>query len=135
MVLSMPLGVEVPPLPIVEGDDLAKDSQTALAATIVIENDDPDDIAERKANIGWAKVDMQAHIQEGGSAVSYLNQLEERRKAEAARQQAARAEAEAKIVELAKKLSDQELQKQRQAINQELIDNAVQPLEDEAEEE
>jgi hypothetical protein len=38
-------------------------------------------------------------------------------------------------VELAKKLSDQELQKQRQAINQELIDNAVQPLEDEAEEE
>jgi hypothetical protein len=135
MVLSMPLGVEVPPLPIVEGDDLAKDSQTALAATIVIENDDPDDIAERKANIGWAKVDMQAHIQEGGSAVSYLNQLEERRKAEAARQQAARAEAEAKIVELAKKLSDQELQKQRQAINQELIDNEVQPLEDEAEEE
>jgi hypothetical protein len=135
MVLSMPLGVEVPPLPIVEGDDLAKDSQAALASTIVIENDDPDDIAERKVNIGWAKMDMQAHIQEGGSAVSYLNQLEERRKAEAARQQAARAEAEAKIVELAKKLSDQELQKQRQAINQELIDNAVQPLEDESEEE
>jgi hypothetical protein len=67
--------------------------------------------------------------------VSYIKQLEKRRNEEAARQQAARAEAEAKIVELAKKLSDQELQKQRQAINQELIDNAVQPLEDEAEEE
>jgi hypothetical protein len=129
MVLSMPLGVDAPPLPIADGDDLAKDSQTALAATIVIEDNDPDDIAERKANIGWAKVDMQAHIQEGGTAVSYIKQLEERRNADAARQQAARAEAEARIVELAKQLSDQELQKQRQALNQWLIDNEVEPLE------
>jgi hypothetical protein len=135
MVLSMPSGVEVPPLPIAEGDDLAKDSQTALASTIVIEENDPDEIAERKANIGWAKVDMQAHIKEGGTAVSYIKQLEERRKEEAARQQAARAEAEARIVELAKKLSEQELQKEREALNRWLIDNEVPPLEGENEEE
>jgi hypothetical protein len=128
-------GVGVPPLPVSANDDLGEDVATAMKATIMIPADASDDDANHLANVGWVKIDMQAHIQEGGSAVSYIKQLEKRRNEEATRQQAARAEAEAKIVELAKKLSDQELQKQRQAINQELIDNAVQPLEDEAAEE
>jgi hypothetical protein len=128
-------GSQVPPLPVSVGDDLGEDVATAMKATIVIPADASDDDANHLANVGWAKIDMQAHIQEGGSGVSYIKQLEQRRNEEATRQQAVRAEAEAKIVELAKKLSDQELQKQRQAINQELIDNAVQPLEDESEEE
>jgi hypothetical protein len=128
-------GSQVPPLPVSANDDLGEDVATAMKATIMIPADASDDDANHLANVGWVKIDMQAHIQEGGSAVSYIKQLEKRRNEEATRQQAARAEAEAKIVELAKKLSDQELQKQRQAINQELIDNAVQPLEDESEEE
>ncbi len=132
MVLSVPPGVDVPPLPIAEGDDLAQDSANALASTIVIEEDDSDATAVHKENVGWAKVEMREHLeQEGGTAVSYIKRLEERRKEEAARQQAARAEAEAKIVELAKELSAQELEKQREAINQWLIDNDVAPLEDE----
>ncbi|MBM4164373.1 MAG: hypothetical protein FJ222_08035 [Lentisphaerae bacterium] len=128
-------GVEVPPLPVSADDDLGEDAATAMKATIVIPEHASDDDANHLANVGWAKVDMQAHIKEGGTAVSYIKQLEERRNEEARRQQAARAEAEARIVELAKKLSEQELQKQRKALNQWLVDNEVEPLEDPAEEE
>jgi len=136
MVLSMPPEVDVPPLPIVDGDTLEKDSAHALASTIIIDDTDADDVADLKVNIGWAKVQLKEHLeQEGGTAVSYIKRLEERRKEEAARQREARAEAEAKLVELAKDLSAQELAKQREAINQWLIDNDVEPLEPEEEEE
>jgi hypothetical protein len=128
-------GTDVPPLPVADGDDLSEDAAKALTSTIVIQEDASDEDANHLANVGWAKVDMQAHIKEGGTAVSYIKQLEERRKEEAARQQKARAEAEAKIVELAKKLSEQELQKEREALNRWLIDNEVPPLEGENEEE
>jgi hypothetical protein len=129
MAVGGPPGSQVPPIPVSAGDDLGEDVATAMKATIVISETASDEDANHLANVGWAKVDMQAHIQEGGTAVSYIKQLEERRNADAARQQAARAEAEARIVELAKQLSDQELQKQRQALNQWLIDNEVEPLE------
>jgi hypothetical protein len=126
MELSIPPGIVAPPLPMAAVTEAQ--AQHALDKTITITNDDDDEIAARKVDVGWAKNDMRQHIADGGSAQSYLEGLRERRAADAARKRTARAEAEAKIVELAKELNARELEKQRAIINQWLIDNDVEPL-------
>jgi hypothetical protein len=107
---------------------LQNESKKALGSLIVIETNDTDAAASQKELVGIAKVEMADHIQAGGTAVSYLQTLKERRNAEIARQQEARAAAEAQIQELAKKLSQDELNQQLDAINKTLTDTGVAPI-------
>jgi hypothetical protein len=126
MELSIPPGVASPPLPIL--GDLHEETHKALASVIVIETNDTDAVAAHKENVGWAKEELRSHIQEGGNAVSYLQTLKDRRAAEIARQKEAREAAEAQVRELAKKLSQEELDKQLDAINKNLTDTGVDPI-------
>ena len=121
---SIPPGIACPPLPITEelNED---DTHAALASVIVIAANDTDEMATHKENVGRAKEELRTHLQEGGTAVSYLQVLKDRREAEIVRQKAAREAAEAQIHELAKKMSAAEVQTTLDAINQTLTDSGV----------
>lgn len=127
MELSVPLGVTPPPPPIC--GDLSAESEKALAAVIVIETNDTDNAAAQKENVGMAKEELRTHLKDGGTTISYLQSLRERRDAEFARQTAAREAAEAQINQLAKKLNQAELDKQLDVINKNLSDIGVDPIE------
>ena len=126
MELSVPPGTDAPPLPIV--DDMPRDTRKALSSVIVIETNDTEAVAAHKENIGWAKAELKSHIQEGGSTSSYLQTLKARRAAEIARQKEAREQAEARIRDLANKLSTAEMEKQLEEVNKTLTDNGVEPI-------
>jgi hypothetical protein len=126
MELSVPAGVESPPLPIT--DDMEHDVHKALANVIVIETNDTDTVATHKETVGLAKLELKDHMKAGGTTKSYLQTLKDRRDAEIARQKAARDAAEAQIRELAKKLGQEELERQLEAINKNLTDNGVEAI-------
>jgi len=127
MELSVPAGVSSPPLPIT--GELQTDARKALSTVIVIETNDTESVAVHKENVGLAKEEMRLHLQEGGTPVSYLQTLKDRREAEIARQKAARETAEAQLRELARKLTQEELDKQLDTINQKLGESGVDPIE------
>lgn len=126
MELSVPLGLNPPPLPI--SGDLSDEAATALGSVIVIEANDTEAAATQKEEVGRAKEELRAHLQNGGTTLSYLQSLRERRDAECARQTAAREAAEAQIRQLSKKLSQAELHQQLDVINKKLAGFGVDPI-------
>ncbi len=82
MIASVPLGSTLPPLPIVEGDDLASDSGRALTTPVVIKEDDDAHLVTHKESVALIKEDMRQTIAaEGGTASSYLKRLQARHRA------------------------------------------------------
>ena len=127
MELSVPAGIQSPPLPITGG--LKDEAHKALSAVIVIETNDTEAVTAHKENVGLAKEELRLHLQDGGTPVSYLQTLKDRRDAEIARQKAAREAAAAQVQELARKLTQEELDKQLDIINQKLNEAGVAPIE------
>ncbi|MDA3926532.1 MAG: hypothetical protein PF904_17715 [Kiritimatiellae bacterium] len=128
MELSIPAGTASPPFP-----DLStmqdEDTIKALEHKIVIEEDDNDRTLILKDDVALAKDELTVHIlNEGGDTKSYLQRLKERREAEIARQQAERNAALEKLEELAQRITKEELEKQREVLNQQLLELGVEPL-------
>ena len=127
MELSVPAGVQSPPLPV--AGDLQADTHAALGQSIVIEATDSDTVAAHKENVGLAKEELRTHLQAGGDTGSYLRTLKDRRDAEIVRQATARKEAETQIRELARRLSQSEVEKQLTVVNTKLAESGVEPIE------
>ncbi len=127
MELSVPAGVQSPPLPFISG--LEADTHAALGHSIVIETTDSDAVAAHKENVGLAKEELRTHLQAGGDTGSYLQTLKDRRDAEIARQAAARTEAKTLVCELARRMSQPEVEKQLTVVNAILAESGVGPIE------
>lgn len=123
MVASVPLGTTLPPLPVIDHDNLEGDSKKALATPIVIDaNEDPKRVTQ-KEDVAWIKEDLrQARGEDAGlTASSYLKRLQARHRAA---EQKRRQEAE-RLRKLVENHAREQVLAELKTINQQLAEEGI----------
>jgi len=70
MIVNARLGYPPPPLPMIP---IAEDIEQILNNSIILYDDDTEEVAQRKANVAYAKQLLKAYLAEGGSVETFLS--------------------------------------------------------------